>query len=352
MKRRTFLQHAALSSAVTLVPNLSPILLNNALKKLIVIELAGGNDGWNTIIPYKNQCYYQLRPNIAIPPNEVLPLNNTLGFNPAWVLLKPIFERGEMCIVNNVGYPNSSDTHFRALDVWQTANLSPEKCQTGWLGRYLDYMTKQKATYSITFDYYINTALKGNTLSSLTVHQVVSAAKGIARNVSYLSNEKGKEEQDFIADLKQTATWMEEKVNVSVYYLTLGGFDTHIEQRATQDKLLNIYAKGIHYFINRLKQSNLFDDVLILTFSEFGRTLAENEQGGTNHGAANNVFLFSGSLKKSGFYNNIPDLNDLQKENLAHEIDFRSIYATILDNWWSIDASSVLNANLKRLNFI
>lgn len=353
MKRRTFLQHTALSSAVTLMPNLTPLFSRNPLKKLVVIELAGGNDGWNTIVPYKNDSYYRYRPTIAIAPNKVIPLNSALGFNPALALLKPIFESGEMCIVNNVGYPNFSDSHFKALEVWQTANSNPEQYQTGWLGRYLDYMTQQKATYGITLDHYTNTALKGNTLSSFAAHQMIDATKNIAQTVSYTpTNGECQEEEDFVMDLKQVATWIEEKRNTSVYCLTLGGFDTHIGQRATQDNLLKIYAKGIHYFINRLKKNNLFDDVLILTFSEFGRTLAENEQGGTDHGAANNVFLFNGNLKKSGFYNNIPDLNDLQKENLAYEIDFRRIYATILENWWNVDAHSILNANFNRLNFI
>jgi uncharacterized protein (DUF1501 family) len=353
MKRRTFLQHTALSSAVTLMPNLPSLLYYHPLKKLVIIELAGGNDGWNTVVPYRNNHYYQHRPTIAIAPDKVIPLNETLGFNPALALLKPIFEAGEMCMLNNVGYPNFSDSHFKASAVWQTASPNPEQYRTGWLGRYLDHMTKQKATCGITLDHYVNKALKGDTLSSFTAHQMIDATKGMAQTVAYTpTGGECQEEQDFIMELKQVATWIEEKRNASVYYLTLGWFDTHIHQRATQDNLLKIYAKGIHYFVNLLKQSNLFDDVLIFTFSEFGRTLAENEQGGTDHGTANNVFLFNSHLKKSGFYNNIPDSNDLQKENLAYEIDFRSIYATILENWWNVDAHLILNANFDRLNFI
>ncbi len=353
MKRRTFLQHTALSSAATLMPNLSKPLSYHPLKKLVIIELSGGNDGWNTIIPYRNAHYYQHRPTIAIAPNEVIPLHKTWGFNPALALLQPIFEAGEMCILNNVGYPNFSDTHFQASAVWQTASPNPEQCRTGWLGRYLDHMAKQKAAYGITLNHYVNQALKGDTLSSFAAPQIIDTAKNVAQTVAYApKNGECQEEQDFIMELKQVADWIEQKRNAAIYYLTLGGFDTHIEQRATQDKLLKIYAKGIHYFINRLKQSNLFDDVLIFTFSEFGRTLAENEQGGTDHGGANNVFLFNSHLKKFGFYNKIANLNDLQKENSAYEIDFRCIYATILENWWSVDAQSILNANFNPLNFI
>lgn len=336
MKRRNFLQQSSLASTSMLVPNfLKRFTPNNPSnsrteKILVVIQLSGGNDGLNTIIPFRNDLYYKSRPTLGIQQNEVLKVSDELGFNPALASLRSLLDEGEMSVINSVGYPNPDRSHFRAMDIWHTASSSDEYLSTGWLGRYLDYNCPNPHT-ALEIDGCLSLALKGASKSGVALKR---------------------KEHTFAEDLRQIAELIAADTDTRIYYVNLGGFDTHAGQRETQDRLLKIYAEGINAFIKDLKAHHLFNDVMIFTFSEFGRQLKENASGGTDHGTANNVFLFNGNLKKAGFYNNAPDLTHLDKGGLKYEIDFRSIYATLLDDWLNHCSISVLNQKFSRLNII
>jgi len=156
----------------------------------------------------------------------------------------------------------------------------------------------------------------------------------------------------FAKNLKQIAKLMTADTATKVYYVTLGGFDTHSGQKFKQQRLLTQYAEAVKAFTDDLKSNGIFDDTLIMTFSEFGRRVKQNAGGGTDHGTANNVFIAGGKLKKSGFYNAPPNLTALQNGDLVHEIDFRHIYATILENWLEADSGMVLGGDFSKLSFI
>lgn len=396
MKRRKFIKSTALAATAAFSPaflkgsSFGRLSNSRSSKILVVIQLSGGNDGLNTIVPYQNDLYYQFRPKLSIPSNEILTLNDQLGFNPALSALRPWYDRGYMSIINNVGYPNPDRSHFRSMDIWQTASSSNEYWSTGWLGRYLDNDCMTCATYhALELDDGLSLALKGRQHSGFAMNnakQIRTATNNpllnaVAQNahhheeenVAYLYKTLTDTQQaadylyqqskvhrsnvsypnsGFAKDLKQVAELITADTDTRIYYLSLGGFDTHVKQQTTQNRLLTQYAEGVSAFLEDLKQNNLLDDTLIMTFSEFGRRVAENGSNGTDHGTANNLFLMGGQLQNAGFYNGGPDLSNLINEDLAYDIDFRQVYATILDKWLDGNAANVLQGQFAPLDLI
>ncbi len=174
---------------------------------------------------------------------------------------------------------------------------------------------------------------------------IFETSKSFTTSLEYPNNNFGRQ-------LKTTADFINSNLKTKVYFLSLGGFDTHVNQTTKQNRLLDIYSKSIEVFINDLEQNDSFKDTLILTFSEFGRRVKQNAALGTDHGVANNLFIMGKNLKKQGFYNESPNLSDLDHGDLKHSIDFRSIYATVLDKWLGIDAKLILNKSFEKLDFI
>ncbi|MEM1357975.1 MAG: DUF1501 domain-containing protein, partial [Bacteroidota bacterium] len=365
MKRRNFLKASTLASTALMTPNFLKAIsrvsteASRSGKILIVLQLSGGNDGLNTVVPYGNDIYYQKRPLIGIPAKEVIQLNDLQGFHPALAPLRPLFDAGEMSIINSVGYPNPDRSHFRSMDIWQTGSSSNEAWSTGWLGRYLDSACAGKPTYhALEVNDGLSLAMKGEQRSGFAMSDTQSMRRAInqrhltsltsqapqAGNLGYLYKtltettdaasylfEQAKTHRSQVSypndpfgkDLKQLAELITADTATNIYYASLTGFDTHAAQRARQQRLLNIYAQGVAALVKDLKQHNLFNDVLIMTFSEFGRRLQQNASGGTDHGTANNVFMIGGKLKQAGFYNSAPNLSQLKDQDLIHEIDFR-----------------------------
>lgn len=182
-------------------------------------------------------------------------------------------------------------------------------------------------------------------------------AKSSAKHIYEKSNTRSRTAEYpkniFGKQLNTISQFINSGLETQVYYAGLSGFDTHANQAGTQERLLKVYAESMEVFINDLQKNNTFDDVLILTFSEFGRRVKQNESKGTDHGTANNVFVMGKNLKKQGLYNNLPNLGDLDKNgNLNYEIDFREIYATILDKWLQVDDVAILNKSFSKLNFV
>jgi uncharacterized protein (DUF1501 family) len=359
-------------------------------KNLIVVQLSGGNDGLNTIIPYRNDIYYQSRPSLAISDQKVIRIADELGFNPALQALRPIYEAGEMTIINSVGYPNPDRSHFRSMDIWHTASASEDYLPTGWLGRYLDNNCQNfdQIYHAIEVDDSLSLALKGNRRSGFAMSDpkaLKRAAdnkflKAIAKetpqqdgNLGYLYKtmidtqssadylyEQSKVHRSkvdypkdaFAKDLKQISELITADTDTRIYYVSLSGFDTHAAQKNIQSRRLQQYANAMATFVKDLKQQGLLDDTLILTFSEFGRRVRQNASNGTDHGTANNLFLIGGRLQKPGFYNEAPDLSNLDQGDLRYKIDFRQIYATLLDRWLDADAGQILQGQFSALPLI
>lgn len=396
MKRRNFLKQSTLASSLFFVPNFVKAFEHVAkkslgYKKLVIIQLSGGNDGLNTIIPYTNDIYYSNRPGLSIKKNKLIKVTDELGFHANLAPLKNLYDQGYLSIINNVGYPNPNRSHFRATDIWQTASDSNQYMNTGWLGRYIDQYGKMpymgielddslslimkgkdingiatknprilfKNTQTPYFKKIINhqtdTHLSEHNLGYLykTMIEARSSAKYIYESSKTVESRLAYPKNPFGKQLKTTAEFINSNIDSKVYYVSMGGFDTHANQATKQSNLLNIYSTAMEVFINDLKQHNTFKDTLILTFSEFGRRVQQNGAGGTDHGAANNVFIIGEDLKTKGFYNNAPNLLKLDKNgDLIHTVDFRSIYATVLNKWLRVDDVSILNKSFSKLDFI
>ena len=396
MKRRDFLKQSSLASSLFFVPNFVKAFEKVAkeslgYKKLVIIQLSGGNDGLNTIIPYTNDIYYKKRPGLAVPKNELIKVTDELGFHQSLAPLKNLYDQGYLSIINNVGYPNPNRSHFRSTDIWQTASDANQYLDTGWLGRYIEQFGKMPYT-GIELDDSLSLIMKGKSMNGIatknprtlfantqtpyfkkvlnhqsdahlsehnlgylykTMIEAKSSAKYIYETSKTYKSSLEYPKNPFGKQLKTTSEFINSNLDSSVYYVSMGGFDTHANQENIQKKLLKTYSESMEVFINDLKQNDTFKDTLVITFSEFGRRLQQNAAGGTDHGAANNVFIIGENLKTKGFYNDAPNLLNLDSNgDLIHSVDFRSIYATVLDTWLQVDDEAILNKSYNKLNFI
>jgi uncharacterized protein (DUF1501 family) len=394
MKRRNFIKSGALLSGSIFVPNFVKLSGQNPIKytgkNLIIIQFDGGNDGLNTIVPHRNDVYYSSRPGLAHDKNSILKVNDELGFHPAYKTLLPVYDNGDMSIINNVGYPNPDRSHFKSMDIWHTASGSDQTLTSGWLGRYLDQLGSESKPYSaLEMGNNLSLALKGerkkgfvmtnpNQLKRTSNNRILKLYEGEEKrdkdpSISYLyktlvetqssanylfnqsrihSSNSTYGQDGFSRGLKSISELITANTDTSIYYISLSGFDTHANQKNTQARLLEIYSKAVSTLIKDLKKNQLFDDTLILTFSEFGRRVKQNASNGTDHGTANSVYLMSGSLKQPGFYNKGPNLLDLDNGDLKYEIDFRRIYKEIIGNWLDADPSVILGKDFKKMGLI
>jgi len=391
MKRRKFIQNSLLATAAPFVPKFIQNSASSSLfskdtsgRKLIIIQLSGGNDGLNTIIPFTNSKYYSLRPKIGIPKNKIIKVSKNLGWNPGLKTLLKDFEKGNISILNNVGYPNPNRSHFRSMDIWQTGSAANEYLQTGWIGRYLDSQCEAdcSAHNALEFDDSLSLALKGknqngfamskpqllkklskNNIPSSTssdnetlnfLYKTMSDTKASA-NILYEHSKKKKSQASYPKtglgkDLNLVANLILSDNDTKIYYLSHSGFDTHAYQVNKQERLLKEYSEAVSCFLTDMRENDLLDETLILTFSEFGRRAKENGSAGTDHGAANNTFLMGGNLKNPGYFNEGPDLENLLNGDLKHEIDFRSIYNEIVSSWWGLSKQQFFDNKVKNLS--
>jgi uncharacterized protein (DUF1501 family) len=370
----------------------SPHQVPGGPKVLVVLQLSGGNDGLNTVIPVTNDIYFASRPRLAIKKDNALKLTDDIGLNPALTVFADLYHEGNLGILNAVGYPNPDRSHFRSMDIWQTASKSDEYINTGWLGRYLDAQCNgcDKPTHALEVDDVLSLALKGKDLKGIamkdprrlyntshekyykdilqehsfnqkeqaidylykTMADTVSSADYIFEQSKLHATKTIYPATDLGQRLKTIASLIFSDINTTVYYVSLGSFDTHVGQDAQQGRLFNQLNDGIKAFVSDLKENNRFNDVMIMTFSEFGRRVSQNASGGTDHGTANNMFFISGGLKKKGILNDLPDLKDLSEGDLKHTVDFRRVYATMLNKWLKADDQHILGDKFQYLDFI
>ncbi|HEU4469680.1 MAG TPA: DUF1501 domain-containing protein [Flavisolibacter sp.] len=397
IKRRDFLQIGSLATASFMVPKfLKAFESGHAVppgnKVVIVLQLSGGNDGLNTVIPVRNDIYYRSRPKLGIAREKALSVTDEVGLHPELRAFADAYNDGSLAILNNVGYPNPDRSHFRSMDIWQSGSASDQYINTGWLGRYLDAQCNGCAqpTQALELDDVLSLALKGEDAKGLafkdprrlygtsnekffkevsknhgdhhdeqpveylykTMAETLSSADYIFKQsranpskAEYPNTELGK-------NLKTIASLIYSDINTKVYYVSLGSFDTHINQEAQQQRLFREMNGAVNAFVKDLKANNRFNDVLFFTFSEFGRRVSQNASGGTDHGTANNMFLLGGGLKEKGVLNALPDLSDLEEGDLKYKVDFKNVYATILDKWLGADDKKILGKKYDQLKFV
>ena len=399
MKRRDFLRSTALASGAFMVPAFLKPLEAMAMsgltgyKNLVIIQLSGGNDGLNTIVPYCNDIYYKKRNTIAIKETDVIGLDDMQGLNPNMAALKEIYDQGWMSIINAVGYPNPDRSHFRSMDIWQTASDSNQFLTNGWIGRYLDAtcQTNKNPYTAIEVDDTLSLAMKGAKMKAIAVQDpnklFQATREPFFKNLVHSQNSEHLNEDNlgylyktmietyssanyiqstsktynvtapypntqFANQLKTVSKFINSGLQTRVYYVSLSGFDTHVGQQDQQGRQLKTYADGVAAFVKDLKQTNKLDDTLVMTFSEFGRRVEQNASNGTDHGTANNIMIYGGKLQKAGIYNPAPDLVTLDNGDLKYQVDFRDVYATVLDKWLNVNNNLVLNKNFAGLDFI
>ncbi len=383
IKRRDFLKVSSLATASFMVPNfLKSMTLPEALdqknKILVVLQFSGGNDGLNTIIPTRNDIYFREREMIAI--KDSLKLTDEAGINSSLSYFKELFDNGEMAVLNNVGYPNPDKSHFRSMDIWQSASKSEEFLETGWIGRYLDEAcySCDHPTQALEIDDMLSLALKGENKKAFafkdpqrlyqtsqekyfkslydahdhhdeTVEYLYQTMGSTINNAGYIfEKSKAKASSESYPnsalgkDFKNIASLINSDINTKVYYLSVGSFDTHVNQNQRQSQLFSEINEAVKAFVKDLKSTGRFEDVLLMTFSEFGRRVAQNASKGTDHGTANQMFFVSGGLKKKGILNALPDLEKLNDGDLIYTEDFRKVYATVLKNWLGADSTKIL----------
>jgi uncharacterized protein (DUF1501 family) len=389
MNRRDFLNKAGIITAGTiLIPSfLKANMFSNKLllakKRLVVIQLSGGNDGLNTVVPFGLDEYYNNRSAIGIEEKDLLKIDDKFGWHPKLKGLYDLHEAGLLSIINSVGYPNPNRSHFRSMDIWHSASDSDKYIQNGWLGRYLDNNC-QNAFEGIEIGGSLSLAMKGAKNSGIaltnpqafydTIHSdffnelgdpvtengelnylykvfndTKSSAKYIFDQYKLKSNTTEYAKNPLAKKLKQIATLIKSDIQTPVFYTELGGFDTHVNQIWSQERLLEQLNGGVSSFVADLEKDGLLKETTIVVFSEFGRRLKENASRGTDHGAANVMFIIDTDLgKKANTYNNI-DLSDLENGDPKFKVDFRSVYQELLSESLGVDAEKVLGKRFGEL---
>jgi len=418
--RREFLatgiKGAALVAASGFVPNFltrsaHAIGADKDASVLVVVQLGGGNDGLNTVVPILDDLYYKARPTIGLKPKATLKVSDSLGLHASLAPLKTEFDAGRMSIVENVGYPNPNRSHFRSMEIWHTgADADSLSASNGWLGRYFDAQCSGSdpaknidlAQIGVSFGKVMPQAFRNSSQVALAVdnpdtflwnasgetNNLAKAQEAIfaklnqpgastmGRNIESLGGITGNEPAtlEFLRHTAMNAVLSGDRIRklldssksasnypqtglsqqlrmiakliaggfpARVYYATQGGFDTHASQAGTHARLLNEFSSSTAAFLADLRSAKQADRVQLMAFSEFGRRVAENGSEGTDHGAAGPMFLI-GNVQKPGIIGKPPDLAHLVDGDVAHQIDFRAVYASVLDQWLGVKSEKVL----------
>ena len=378
-------------------------------KILVIVQLSGGNDGLNTVVPWADDAYHKARPGIRHEQGKVLKLDDYLGLHPNLAPLKAMYDNAQMSIIQGVGYPNPNRSHFRSMDIWHSAAPEKEVVTSGWLGRYFDnacagcdphaglslgdtlpLAMKGERVMPLSFERPDNYRYNGpdkDAYAALNKHANTdpssqpSVVKPSKKPVAALDAQKQMEfltrtamdaqvssdtilrvtrdfqpaaqypGNEFGGGLRTVAAMIAGGMPTRVYYVSLGGFDTHAGERGRHDQLMNQFATGVSAFWSDMKATGNAERVLMMTFSEFGRRVQQNASGGTDHGAAAPMFLF-GPAVKTGLAGKHPSLTDLDQGDLKYTMDFRSVYATVLQNWLETPSKPILGAQFPTLPII
>jgi uncharacterized protein (DUF1501 family) len=418
--RRTFLGSTAVATTglagalAARVPWLHALAKNPVARQeriLVVIQLTGGNDGLNTVIPYADEEYRRARPKLAIPYDEVIKLDETLGFHPSLGGVARLFESKCLSIIQGVGYAAPNRSHFESMDIWHTCQFKSQRSGDGWLGRYLAEVEQQRhrssaegschrGEHELSGMHFGNEpqplALSGRgvqvpSIGAVEQFQLRVAQEGLVLDQAMTAmrqSDRSREQQaapallEFLESTSATAISASQRINellsktsdsgrfpqtglgskleaiarlitagiaTRIYYVTLDGFDTHALQPETHAILLRQWSDALAAFVDCLQEAGEAERVLVMTFSEFGRRVSENASLGTDHGAAAPVFLAGPSLDRA-IVGPMPSLVDLDDGDQKYHTDFRQVYATLIDGWFrATNASSVLGGDYQPL---
>jgi uncharacterized protein (DUF1501 family) len=372
-------------------------------KILVVVQLSGGNDGLSTIVPYADDAYQRVRGGLAHEAKSVLKIDNYMGMHPNLAPLKEMFDSGRMSIVQGVGYPNPNRSHFRSMDIWQSGDPEQATAANGWIGRFFDNACPGCDPHvGVSIGDTLPLAMQGRRVTPLSfsgpenyryngpdVERYLAlnhrpAAGGERRAADGRGGGAEREALDFLHrtamdaqlssdqilsmtrghqtraeyprtrfgnGLRTVAAMIRGGLATRVYYVSLGGFDTHANQRGPHDRLMGELAQGVAAFWQDMAEQKNDERVLMMSFSEFGRRVQANGSGGTDHGAAAPMFLF-GPRVREGVVGRHPSLTDLYQGDLKHNIDFRSVYATVLQRWLETPSRPVLGRQFELLTLV
>ena len=338
---------------------------------LVFIQLNGGNDGLNTFIPFDDPLYYDLRPKIAIAKDGVISTTKGMGFHPALKGFAQMQQNGDLSVIQNVGYPEPNRSHFRSQEIWQTATDSNKYINEGWLGRYLDLQcVTHTPTAGINIDSIDNLSLKGDSPNSITVkdpdrfkikkqkeetgmlsenssldfvrkvaNSVLEGSEEIQKALTQSTTEISYPKSALGKNLEWISRLIKGNLNSKVYYTSQGGYDTHDNQLVIQNNKFTELDGAIYSFYQDLKKANLLQNVTLVVFSEFGRRVKDNGNG-TDHGTAAPMFIIGGQNHGKVIGNN-PNLSDLSQGDLKYQIDFRSVYASLLKEKMAFDYTKI-----------
>lgn len=402
--RRDFLKSTASSTAVVSFGTLSPqVLLKAAAHKdrsrsdrvVVFVQLTGGNDGLNTVVPFKNDVYREHRKTLAISRDEVLKIDDELGFHPSLDGFASLLEKGQLAIIQGVGYPNPNRSHFESMDIWHSCKRKTENRPDGWLGRYLDEdqqtnsanvpaihlgvekqpfalmsrmhrvpsvrsleqfrlkVQHEKATQQIRKAVGEQRAssndllgfIQTSTETAIDVSQQFEASKlAMKTKATYPETVLGKQ-------LKTISGLLASGLDTKIFYVQTDGFDTHSNQADAHAGLLRTVGDAVAAFNEDMVSLGESDRVLTVCFSEFGRRVSENASGGTDHGTAAPMFLAGGNVQP-GLIGKHPDMSELVAGDLKFHTDFRQVYAAILEHWLGCESENVLGGKFKAVNCI
>ena len=366
---------------------------------LVVIQLSGGNDYLNTVVPYEEGLYYDYRPTVNIPQDKVLPIDNGLGFNPDMAPIKELWDQGNVAVINGIGYPNPNRSHFRSMDIWHTAE--PDDIATeGWLGRAIREMdpSGENVLTGVNFGRGLPRALgvRGVPVASVgnletyglfpDIKDETLRKYALEAFAKMYGGEKGRDAvMDFLGQtgmdalkgadilrtaldkyssnieyaenltaqtMKDVAKVMFADLGTRIFYAQQGSYDTHSGEMATHSNLWHDVSVAVGDFYDDLKEHGREKDTVIFMFSEFGRRIKDNGSG-TDHGSGGVAFVIGGSVK-GGMYGEYPSLKeeDQLEGDLHFNNDFRSSYSTILEQWLDLEAKPIVNGQFEQINFI
>jgi uncharacterized protein (DUF1501 family) len=385
--RRQFLQGLAglgLSAALPLGNN---AFATDNQRILVVVELTGANDGFNTLVPYADDAYYRLRPKIGIRANKLRKIDDQYGFNPGMAGFERLFKDGQMAVVHGCGYDNPSYSHFTSAAYWHTG-LPNGGESYGWLGRLADAIDPQltpnflvniderqslavraarhvpvvfddperfgrKGLYQSRplIDKDLSNGVASRNASQKFLEDVAQSARQASEQVrAAWQNYKTPVDYGILPmDLPKVAALINAKLPTRIYQTAYrhNAFDTHVHQAELHQRLLTYVSDGVSGFMQDMKRIGRDKDVTVMVYSEFGRRAAENTSLGTDHGTANHVYLVGQALK-GGHYGQAPSLTKLNREgNVLHTVDFRRVYATVMEQWMGANSQSLLNGKFE-----
>ncbi len=401
MKRRDFLTNFSSATGAALLsahaPGWAQAVATRASsvqdRILILIELKGGNDGLNTVIPYADSAYYAMRNTIGIKSEELIKLDEKVALHPDLKAMLPFWEKNELAIVQGVGYPQANLSHFRSIEIWETASKSSEYLSDGWATRAMQAGLAAKAKFTaegvligmnefgplagakavslndpVAFVNQSKIArasdLTGNKYNAALTYllkvenEILTAADGL-KSDKYAFTTVFPQGQfgNGVAAAAQVVASQNNKIvanagGVPVICLTLGSFDTHQNQLSSHANLLRQLAEGMAALKSALTELGAWDRTLVMTFSEFGRRAKQNSSGGTDHGTAAPHFVAGGAVR-GGLYGQAPDLSRLDSnQNVVHTTDFRQMYSTVAQQWWGVNAEAVVRGKFETLKFL